>query len=357
MRRSKILFVAALLTAVTAQPGIARAAGSDPTAAYRDQQAKANAAAGRLDKAEFALEATRDDMRKLEAKMAENTKQVDALGMQVKRDAVQSYVDGGTSTGFFIPSKDINLEARNRALLADVQNNQVDKLGEYKQAKADLDRTQNDISNALAEKQAQVKDLQDQRAATQKELDRLTVAVKQYEAQKAAERKAAEDAARNRAAAAVSARASRSNTHPAVIVQAPSQGPILNGGDWLCPVAGPHAFGDTWGAARSGGRTHQGTDIMAARNTPVVANVSGTVRQHPNKLGGQSYYLAGDDGNEYYGAHLDHYGASGHVGAGTVIGFVGNSGDASGGATHLHFELHPGGGAAVNPYSLLRAHC
>ncbi len=125
----------------------------------------------------------------------------------------------------------------------------------------------------------------------------------------------------------------------------------LAAGLMFCPVDGPVGFVDTWGAARSGGRGHQGVDMMAARGTPTVAPFSGRVVHSSNSLGGLSWHVYADNGNMYYGAHLSAYvGGDGWVQAGTVIGLVGNSGDASGGATHLHFEVHPGGGAAVDPF-------
>jgi peptidoglycan hydrolase CwlO-like protein len=109
-----------------------------------------------------------------------------------------------------------------------------------------------------------------------------------------------------------------------------------------CPVSGPHAYGDSFGAPRYGGgyHPHAGNDIMAAPGTPVVAPFSGTVSAHPNTLGGNAIIETGPDGY-IYGAHLSAYGASGSVSAGTVIGYVGNTGDAQGGPYHLHFEWHP----------------
>ena len=126
---------------------------------------------------------------------------------------------------------------------------------------------------------------------------------------------------------------------------------------WQCPVAGPHSFSNDWGAPRSGGRRHQGNDILSPRGTPVVASVSGSVRRRSGGLGGLAYYLAGDDGNTYYGAHLASFGAQGRVAKGTVVGYVGTTGNASGGPPHLHFEVHPGGGRAVNPYPTLVRYC
>jgi murein DD-endopeptidase MepM/ murein hydrolase activator NlpD len=126
----------------------------------------------------------------------------------------------------------------------------------------------------------------------------------------------------------------------------------------MCPVQGPRAFSNDWGQPRSGGRRHQGTDILSPRGTPIVANVSGTVRPHNSGLGGISYYLRGDDGNTYFGTHLDSLsGVSGRVAQGTVIGRVGNTGNARGGPPHLHFEIHPGGGGPVNPYPTLARYC
>lgn len=124
-------------------------------------------------------------------------------------------------------------------------------------------------------------------------------------------------------------------------------------GNLVFPVGGPNGFTDSWGASRSGGRSHQGTDIMASHGTPVLATVSGTVEHRSGSRAGNYCYLRGDDGNTYMYAHLGNFGAGGRVNAGQQIGTVGSTGNASASAPHLHFEIHPGGGRSVNPYPSL----
>lgn len=122
----------------------------------------------------------------------------------------------------------------------------------------------------------------------------------------------------------------------------------------ICPVLGGSAYGNTWGAPRSGGRRHQGVDMLAPTGTPLQAVVSGFVDHRSNRLGGITISLRGDNGNRYYYAHLVGYeGLPGRVEQGQVIGYIGDTGNATG-TPHLHFEIRPGGGVPVNPYPSVR---
>ncbi len=130
------------------------------------------------------------------------------------------------------------------------------------------------------------------------------------------------------------------------------------GPDWVCPTGAAVApFADTWGAPRSGGRRHQGVDLIGTRGIPVLAVVDGVAEPHTNVLGGTTIWLTGADGNGYYYAHLDGYLQLGAVKAGTPIGILGQTGNAQFSIPHLHFEVHPGEGPAVNPYPTVAAHC
>jgi murein DD-endopeptidase MepM/ murein hydrolase activator NlpD len=159
-------------------------------------------------------------------------------------------------------------------------------------------------------------------------------------------------------------RYNRSHTYVReVLAYADSLATPATGAGILCPVAGPTSFTDTWLAPRSGGRRHQGVDMFAAHGTPVVAPVAGVAERSNNTLGGLGFRLWGDDGNFYYGAHLAAFGPHwGRVQAGTLLGYVGNTGNARGTPPHLHFEIHPGRtpgepAGAVNPTPAVTAAC
>lgn len=131
------------------------------------------------------------------------------------------------------------------------------------------------------------------------------------------------------------------------------------GGGYVCPVARPRSFTNTWGAPRSGGRSHRGTDILAPYGANVYAVTNGVVDSHGyGRSAGYWLVLKGSDGNHYWYLHLQSYavGDGARVGAGQLIGYNGDTGNARG-TPHVHFELHPGGGGAINPYTFLRGAC
>ena len=171
----------------------------------------------------------------------------------------------------------------------------------------------------------------------------------QWQVEEAARRAAEEERRRKEEAARIAAGGSSSGgggggAPPPVVVSGRT-----------CPVNGVVAF-------RSGGRSHKGVDMLAARGTPLVAIEAGTISRMGNGgIGGITIWFKGDSGDDFYYAHLDSF-ASGiaagqHVSAGTPIGTVGTSGNAPANVPHLHFEYHPGGGSAVNPTPLVRSLC
>src|SRR3954468_2293725 len=141
------------------------------------------------------------------------------------------------------------------------------------------------------------------------------------------------------------------------------------------PVIGAVTYSDDFGAPRAGG-AHQGNDILADKKAPAIAVESGKVKFWTTSAqAGCMLYLYGDSGTTYLYIHLNNDLTTGNdnrgscvagtayapgmksgdrVAAGQPVGFVGDSGDANGIASHLHFEVHPKGGAAVSPYPYLK---
>ena len=114
---------------------------------------------------------------------------------------------------------------------------------------------------------------------------------------------------------------------------------------------------DTWGAARSQGRSHEGIDIFAARGTPIQSTTQGIVKKvGKNNLGGRVVVVVGPGGAGHYYAHLEDYAdiaPNDWVNQGDVIGYVGDSGNAKGTPPHVHYGIYING-SAVNPYPLLQ---
>jgi len=124
------------------------------------------------------------------------------------------------------------------------------------------------------------------------------------------------------------------------------------------PVQGRCGFTDSWKAPRPGGRQHEGVDIIGARGLAIYAVADGVLTRMltGGALSGNSIRLTIADGTYFFYAHLDGFASGLSVGqtvrAGQIIGYLGSTGATS---NHLHFEVHPKGGVAVNPYPIVKA--
>ncbi len=262
--------------------------------------------------------------------------------------------------------------------LRNVTGVEDDVVKQLRSFRTELGRQTERLAQASAEQEAVTAELEVKATELQSDLvdaqaiyDRLVAQqAAEEEARRLAEERArrlAEEAARNATTTTVPGATtttgggggSTTTTPGDSATTSPPPPPPSGGG--TCPVAGAVRFSDSWGAARSGGRAHQGVDMIAARDTPLVAIYSGTIRRITSgNLSGLAIWLRADNGDQFFYAHLESYGdisVGQNVEEGQVIGFNGSSGNAPDFLPHLHFEFHPGGGSAVNPYPLVRSLC
>ena len=409
-----LLTAVALLVAVAAVAPVAATAQSSDDAAQqaaREIQAardRANAAADAYFQAQSDLEVLEDDAAGMEREAEVLEERVDKLRSDVQSLAVARFATSGAEgipllTGLQAPKDQVQAE-----VLVDVVTNAgSSSIDEFEAAQDELDAKRDELvgqRQAIEDQQAVFSQLQDEAEAEVERLrdieeQRLTdEAVRQALAEQQSanlarlqeiELRNAEAAARAlpnpgiaaareaEAAAADPSLDPNANSDGSPDEQRPSGASggtsggrtgtggagsvpigVISGGSYidsiLCPMNGA-AYGDSWGAPRSGGRSHEGVDMLAPSGTPIYAVVSGGVNFRQNRLGGNAVSLVGDNGNRYYYAHLASYeGVSRRVNQGDVIGYNGDTGNATG-TPHLHFEVHPGGGLAVNPTPSVRA--
>ena len=354
--------MAVLVLMLAGVPGAAGAQVDDLQAAQR----RANQAAAELAKAQEAQALAGDTVAHLEARVRRVEERVAAVRSDVAQLGVRQYVQGTFRINRLLRMTDANQVVRAQQYASVVASTSTEALEQYRADKEDLRVEVEALEREQAERDAAIEDLRRRQAEAVRELGRLARLEEQARAAREEQQRRAEAAA----AAATSTTVPRAPGAPAPAITATTTpaparpatpttlpAPAAAGGDWICPVQGPHAFSNDYGAPRGGGSSHMGNDILAPKGTPVVANVGGVVTQRNGATSGLAYFLAGDDGNRYFGAHLDSFGASGRVSAGTVIGTVGNTGDAAGGPPHLHFEIHPGGSGYTNPYPTLTKYC
>jgi murein DD-endopeptidase MepM/ murein hydrolase activator NlpD len=127
------------------------------------------------------------------------------------------------------------------------------------------------------------------------------------------------------------------------------------------PVQGPCSFENTWHAPRGGGRIHLGVDIIAKEGTLQYAVADGTITKlytvGTDKLAGNGIRLTTADGTYFFYGHMSRLADGITIGtkvkAGQVVGYTGRTGDTN--TPHLHFEVHPGGGDAIDPTNIVAA--
>ncbi len=303
------------------------------------------------------------------AELESQQKTVDArvaeIRDSVRNTLVNQYVRGGSGASV-LATDDLTKGARRDVLLEVVGSQSAESVSEFKALTADRDRREKRLADLkreeanneflLGERQAEVEtelaglELAQQRRADEAERQR------QAAAKEAAARRAAAESGPSNSGSSGSSSGSGNSSGGGASQPSP---PIIigGGGEWVCPVQGPVAFSDDYGEPRPQGWRHQGNDMFAPRGTPVVAVVDGDVQHRSVNVGGRSFFLRGVDGNVYFGTHLEGYeGPDGFVKAGTVIGYVGDDGDAKGSGTHLHFEIRTPNGK-IDPFETISKYC
>lgn len=361
-----VTMVGLVVVALVAWPASTPAHADDPRVQRaaeerRQAQQRLDQVLQRMGTVQAEVTAAEQELAALTGAVSAHRADADRATAAVAHIAQSSYRYGSTDPTLALLASDSPGQALEQARLLSVVARQG-RAG-YEAASAARIRTQ--VAADEAERvAAKLEARRDELEATRQEAGALVAAAERSEQQAratvAAEQAAAERARAARETAATAARPARS-TPASAPAAAPAGDPASVSGGVACPVGQPRSYSDTYGAARSGGRAHRGTDILAPRGTPIYAYESGTVsRLNSNRLGGISLYLQGSSGTRYYYTHLQGYvaglSAGQQVSAGQQIAYNGDTGNARG-IPHLHFEVFPGGGGNVNPYPYVRRAC
>ncbi len=311
-------------------------------------QQAADSAAARYEEAIGHYEEVTAQIATLQAQIAKNREEAGELRAIARRRAVEAYKGRDSLQGeSFLTDDDPLTGIRREKLLGNTKRQEDKAVARLAQITADLEDQHRALEKRRVEQEAALAKAEVEQAKVQAQLQGAQAALDALE--EYLRLQAEVQRAREIAASIARSASNRSN------------GRNYNGSyvatGIVCPIRGALSFIDSWGAPRHQG-AHQGVDLMAARGTPNVAVVSGTVTFRAGGTSGNGAYLSGDDGNLYYYFHLEAYqGGARRVAQGEVIGYVGNTGDAKYTAMHTHFEIHPGHGGAVNPYPSVRAVC
>jgi peptidoglycan LD-endopeptidase LytH len=344
---ARLLVAAALLAASAVTVVTGRASGQesldDLKARMSEIQADLDAATQKIEDLRTKEDLIRQRLGRIDQRMTDLRHDEARLEKRVVRAAKNLYMTGGASMLEALLTADSFSELTTRAeVLSRVSERDTQAFVEYARTKDELD----DLT-------AELSDNQDELASTRSALSEEAAGLQDRFEAVSAEYQDLKDKLAAQAAREAAASVAQPQVAPAA---APVQVPATNG--MACPVAGAVSFIDSWGYPRSGGRSHEGVDMMAAYGTPVVAITGGSITYAGyGGSAGNWIILSGDDGNGYWYMHnQSNLVSSGHVQAGQQIATVGDTGNAAG-TPHLHFEYHPGGGGPVNPYPLVASIC
>jgi peptidoglycan LD-endopeptidase LytH len=277
------------------------------------------------------LEQTKTEIAQAHDRIAGLELHLDRIDARLARRAVAAFTNGPATTIDILLSSSSFTEFSDRLeFLGSVAQDDVDVAIEQ-QVLQDQLRSQREDLQVLSERQLEAaRDLASARTAIDERFRQIEDRVDELQAQLREE-----------------------TAYLLVFGQTPNPDGVIQ----RCPVAGPTSFIDSFGWPRVG-HTHQGIDLMAPYRAPVVAAHAGVVSYSSSSSGGLQAYVRMPSGTFTFYAHLDGYSNVGgqNVEAGTLIGYNGSTGNA-GSANHVHFEYHPGGGAAVNPYQMLLSVC
>jgi peptidoglycan LD-endopeptidase LytH len=353
----RVLLAAAAVALLT--PPSAAGAASDPLAAavarVTAAQKADNLATAEFDGAQTRYFQLQDDQASTRHSITSLTGEQTRLAKLARLRAVVAYKRGGlVIDDLFGSGADILDAARRATMLDDINARGNDAIAKLSIVTSELHARESVLRSQISDSQSALETMR----ARERETERLLAEAGKAEADLRV-RLAAEHRQKELATILATARAQASNRSAGASSGGGRAGQIIVSGNWVCPVQGPVSFTDTYGSPRGGGRTHKGNDLFSPGGTPLVAVTNGSVFFQSDPLGGLAAYVNGG-GNTYYYAHLsDYVGGARSVSAGELIGHVGNTGDASGGPTHLHFEIRPGGpnGRGIDPYNTLAAHC
>jgi murein DD-endopeptidase MepM/ murein hydrolase activator NlpD len=341
----RILVLAICVTAAAAPAWAGRGHRTDPTPGLQELQRQANEAAERSSRTEADYSRLGDEVAKIERQVTKLEQRLAPLRTLVTRRAVVAY-QGGVgleSLADFGDTPTVLQSARAAKLVAEVSAREtaagqalMKSAEELRARRALLVDRRREAEQALHQLEAQRGDLDRKLAALVRPGDGL-------------QSRGTEGRPAGRASRSNSSRLGRAAMAVPVTPQ------IL--GAFVCPIRGPIAYSRDFGAPRPGGHMHEGNDLFSPRGTENVAVVSGTIASRPWSGGGLVVFLTGDDGNGYVYMHLLRLvgPVPRHVEQGEVVALTGMSGNARG--YHTHFEFHPGGGLAADPYPLISTHC